>query len=221
MHIALFAATGGIGKELLTQALAAGHRVTAVVRNPRGIEGVERVFVTDLSSPAPAVLAEALLGVDAVLSGLGPRGNADAGIAARGTRFIVRAMMEQGLRRVVVVSAAPVSFVASARRTHPPEHDPGDDFLMRYLLGPAIRFFLRDVYDDLAEMEELLRESGLEWTCVRPPRLTNGPLTAAYRSALDQNVLGGHSISRADVAHAMLSAVSQPTTIRHTLGIAS
>ena len=59
-------------------------------------------------------------------------------------------------------------------------------------------------------MEDVLRDSHLDWTVVRPPRLTNGPLTGAYRTAYEQNLRGGVVISRADVAHLMLR-VLEPT----------
>jgi hypothetical protein len=70
-------------------------------------------------------------------------------------------------------------------------------------------------------MEEVLRDSGLDWTVVRPPRLTNKPLTGSYRTACGENVRGGLSVPRADVAHLMLRVVGQPETIKQTIGIAS
>ncbi len=74
---------------------------------------------------------------------------------------------------------------------------------------------------DLARMEDLLRESDLDWTIVRPPWLTDKPLTGTYRTAYGQNVRHGLFISRADVAHCMLRALGQPETIGQTVGIAS
>ena len=66
---------------------------------------------------------------------------------------------------------------------------------------------MRERYADLARMEDVLRASDLDWTIFRPPRLTNGRLTGAYRTAVGRNLRGGALISRADVAHAMLAAV--------------
>src|SRR5215472_6524091 len=83
MKLTIFAATGGIGRQLLTQAVAAGHDVTAVVRSPEKLPGggTVRVVKADMADPDPAALESAVAGADAVLSGLGPRSNADAGIA--------------------------------------------------------------------------------------------------------------------------------------------
>jgi hypothetical protein len=101
------------------------------------VSGPVRVVRTDLAATDPAALESAVAGADAVLSGLGPRSRADAGIAARGTRAIVAAMAATGVRRIVVVSAAPVSTVASPGRPDPPAHDPGEGLVMRRVLTPC------------------------------------------------------------------------------------
>jgi nucleoside-diphosphate-sugar epimerase len=145
----------------------------------------------------------------------------ETGIASRGTRAIVQAMQATGVRRIVVVSAAPVSTVPSPGRPVPPRHDPGDGFLMRNLLNPMIKAVLRKPYADLALMEDILRDSGLDWTVVRPPRLTDKPLTATYRTAYGRNLLRGLLVSRADVAHLMLRVLEQPETIKQAIGIAN
>jgi putative NADH-flavin reductase len=225
MKLTIFAATGGIGRHLLEQAVAAGHDVTAVVRRPESLVeqvGRVRIVTADLKDPDPAVLASAVDGAAAVLSALGPRNaRSDAGIASHGTRAIVAAMQATDARRLVVVSAAPVGTVASPGRPNPPKHDPGDGFFMRYLGAPLAGAVFRAHYADLALMEDILRDSGLDWTVSRPPKLTNKPLTGAYRTAYGQNVRGGWSVSRADVAHHMLLVIDQPETIKQVIGIAN
>jgi putative NADH-flavin reductase len=222
MNLTIVAATGRIGRHILTQAVAGGHRVTAVVRNPAALPaGATRVVTADLSDPDPTGLAAAMSGSDAVLSGLGPRTRADVGVAAAGTRAIVAAMDVAGVRRVVAVSAAPLGTVPSPRRPRPPRYDPGDGFVMRTVLAPLLRTVFRDHYADLALMEDALRGSGLEWTVVRPPRLTDGPLTHAYRTAYGRNLPGGLTVSRADVAACMLRALDQPESVGQTIGIAA
>ena len=221
MKLTIFAASGGIGRHLVGQALAAGHDVTAVARNPASLPAEVRAVRADLATAQPAALATAVGGADAVLSALGPRSKADYGIATTGTRAIVGAMEAAGVRRLVVVSAAPVGTIASARRPRPPKHDSGDGFVMRHLLSPLITVALRDLYVDLARMEDTLADSGLDWTAVRPPRLTNGPETGAYRTASGRNLRRGLTVSRADVAHLMLAALGQPETIGQTIGIAN
>jgi putative NADH-flavin reductase len=220
MKLTIFAATGGIGRQALEQAVAQGHDVTAVVRDPKKLSRQVRVVAADLAAPDPATLELAVKGADAVLSGLGARSSSDTGVAWRGTRAIVQAMKATDVRRIVVVSAAPIGTVPSPRRPNPPKHDPGDGFFVRNLLGPLIKAALRKHFADLAMMEDVLRDSGLDWTVVRPPRLTDGPVTGAYRTAYGQNLLRGLLISRADVAHFMLRALRQPETCKRVVGIA-
>jgi uncharacterized protein YbjT (DUF2867 family) len=75
-------------------------------------------------------------------------------------------------------------------------------------------------YVDLALTKDILRDSDLEWTVIRPPRLLNGRLTRKYRMAYEQNVRAGMFISRADVAHHMLEVLNHPETAHRVIGIA-
>jgi putative NADH-flavin reductase len=221
MKLTIIAATGGVGRELLQQALAAGHDVTAVVRNPGKLSRQVRAITTDLTAPDPAALESAVAGADAVLSGLGPHSNSDAGIASQGTRAIVAAMRATGVQRIVAVSAAPVSTVPTRSNPSPPKHDPGDGFFMRHLFSHVASAMFGKVYADLAQMEDILAGSGLDWTVVRPPQLTDKPLTGTYRTAHGQNIRGGWSVPRADVAQFMITVLGQPGTIHQAIGIAS
>ena len=221
MKLTIVAATGGIGRQLFEQAISAGHDVTAMARNPQNLAPASaRAVAADLASADPVALQPAVAGADAVLSALGPRTKADAGVAARGTTVITQAMQAAGVRRVIVVSAAPIGTVPSPGRPHPPRHDPGDGFILRYLADPIVKRALRDHYADLARMEDVLRASDLDWTAVRPPRLTSKPVTGRYRTALGQNIRRGLFVSRADVAHYMLSILDETETFGRTVGIA-
>ena len=92
---------------------------------------------------------------------------------------------------------------------------------MRHLLSPLITAALRGLYTDLALMEDILADSGLDWTVVRPPRLTNKAGTGVYRTAYGRNLRRGLTVSRADVAHLMLAVLGQPETIGKAIGIAN
>jgi putative NADH-flavin reductase len=220
MRLTIFAATGATGRQVLDQARTAGHDITVVVRNPAKLAFDVRTVTADMTSPDPAALETAVSGADAVISALGPGAKSDAGIATLGTQAIVQAMKATDTRRIVVISAAPVGTTASPGRPHPPKHDPGDGFFMRHLLNPIITRVLRQVYVDLATMEDTLRDSGLDWTVIRPPQLTDKPMTGRYRTAYGQNLKGGTKISRADLAHLMLQAVHRPETIGKVIGVA-
>jgi putative NADH-flavin reductase len=211
VKVTVFGATGGVGGEVVTQALERGHAVTAVVRDQRRLarRDPELRIVTVSALDDPGILIPAIRGSDAVLSAVGPRGRKDGPVASTSVRAIVPAMDACSTRRFVGVSAAPVG----------PTPD-GEGLMSRWVLLPIVKLVLRDVYADLGEMEELLTASDIDWTVVRPPRLIDKPLTGEYRSVVGGNVARGSKISRADVAHAMLDALDLPQTARQPIGLA-
>ncbi|MFJ2773724.1 NAD(P)-dependent oxidoreductase [Streptomyces sp. NPDC087300] len=209
MKLTVFGATGGIGKELVRQALTAGHEVTAVVRDPARLEVTgERLEVFRADVRDPEALRPAVAGRDAVLSGLGARKRADAGIATELTRSVLRAMDAEGVRRLLVVSAAPVG----------PE--PADNPLLDRIVLAVIGRVLKDVYVDLTAMEAELAASATDWTSVRPPKLVDKPLTGSYRTVVGGSPRSGRTIARADVAHAMLAMVDDRSTVKQGVGVA-
>jgi hypothetical protein len=130
-------------------------------------------------------------------------------------------MAAAGVRRIVAISASPVGTQVSPGRPDPPRHDPGDGFFMRHVGVRIARALFGKVYEDLALMEDVLRDSGLDWTVLRPPQLTGKQLTGRYRTAVGRNVRGGRSVPRADVAHYMLAVLDRPETIGQIIGIAT
>lgn len=220
MKLTIIAATGATGRQVLEQAIAAGHDVRAAVRNPAKLTVRVPVVKVDLGNPDPAVLASAIVGSDAVLSALGATSRAEHGVATHGTQAVIAAMHATGARRLIVLSAAPIGTVPSPARPHPPRHDEGDGFLLRRA-SSIIRRVLRDHYADLATMEDAVRGSDLDWTIVRPPQLTDKPLTGTYRVSYGHNPRNGWKISRADVAHFMLRASKEPEAIGRIACIAN
>jgi len=208
MKLTVFGATGGTGRHIVDQALEADHQVTAVVRDPRRMPvshphlEVVTADITDAEALLPAVR-----GRDAVLSALAAS-TKNGRIATTGVRAILAAMATAEVRRLVAVSAVPVGPV--------PE---GEAFMMRAVLTPIISRVFRDVYTDLVRMEAEIGRSSAEYTIVRPPRLLDTPLTGDYRVSIGSNVSRGHQIARADLAHAMLSSLANPDTIRQIVGV--
>jgi putative NADH-flavin reductase len=211
MRLTVFGATGGIGRLVVQQALERGHTVTAVVRGPGRYEvehpALEIVVVPGLTDPDP--LVPALAASDAVISGVGPRGRKDGQVAPTTARAILRAAELAGVTRLVAVSAMPVGPVAA-----------DEGWINRRMMLPIMNTLLADVYAALGEMEDEIRDSSAEWTVLRPPKLVNKALTAHYRTCVGGNVARGYSISRADVAHAMLESLADPATVRQPVGIA-
>lgn len=210
MRLTVFGATGAIGRQIVRQAVASGHEVTAVVRDPGRLPGelaaaqphaVVRLDDTD-------AVREAVAGRDAVLSALGSRGRKADGVAERLTGRVLEAMEAEGTRRLLVVSAAPVG--------PEPDGEPLLDRMMRRMIGAL----LKEVYADLTRMEAALARSATDWTSVRPPKLTNGPRTGTYRQVIGGTPRSGRSISRADVAHAMLALIDDPAAVKQGVGLA-
>jgi putative NADH-flavin reductase len=206
MKLTVLGATGRTGLEVVRQALKDGHEVTAVVRDPARLP-VQGELLTVATVP-DVTDAEALrplvAGRDAVLSGLGPTGRKTTGIAGA----IVRAMEAGDTRRLITISAAPVG--------PSPE---GEGFLGRKVLLPLIGAILKDVYTDLAAMEDELRRSALDWTTMRPGNLTKKPFTGRYRKVIGANVPNAGSLGRADLALAMLDCVGDPATVKQVVGV--
>jgi putative NADH-flavin reductase len=128
-------------------------------------------------------------------------------ICAPGAESIITAMRSSGGRRLVVITAA-----GHVR-------DPHDDFATRALAKPILRRLLRSAFADFAATDALVTASGLDWTIMRPARLTNGG-RKPYRTAVDHTVRRGGSISRSDLATATLAAALDPATIGHAVAVA-
>ncbi|MEU9502294.1 SDR family oxidoreductase [Streptomyces sp. NPDC048196] len=209
MKLTILGASGGVGRQLVTHALADGHEVTAALRSPEKLtERHERLTVVRTDPLDPASVKTVVDGADAVLSGMGQAGRHDPlRPASTSARAVVEAMTATGVRRLLVVSAGPLNRTGA-----------GQPFLSHRVFGPLLWAALKEVYTDLTRMEAVLRDSGLDWTAVRPPRLLDRPGEGRYRHAVEAGPAGS-VIARADVARAMLDFVTDPRTYGHAVGV--
>jgi putative NADH-flavin reductase len=211
MRLTVLGATGGVGRQVVAQALADGHQVVAAVRDPSRLP-IQHPQLTVVRANAldPLSVTSAVEGADAVLSGIGQAGRRDPlRPASTSARAAVTAMTSAGVRRLVVVSAGTLNHSGA-----------GQSLLMHRVLSPVLWAVLKELYTDLEAMETVLRESDLEWTSVRPGRLTDKPGRGHYRHGIESGPAGS-SITRADVARAMLDFVTAPDTVRHTVGVSA
>ncbi|MEV0681256.1 NAD(P)H-binding protein [Actinosynnema sp. NPDC050436] len=200
MKITVFGSSGGTGIQVVTRARAAGHDVTAVVRRPNGKDAV--ADVGDVES-----IGSVIAGADVVVSAIGSRGRGPTTVQTDSAENIVAAMGARGVRRLVVVSNSGMVV------------DDQDTLPSRYLVKPILRRVLKGPWEDMAEMERVIRASGLEWTIVRPPRLTDGPHTGRYRTAVDKNLRRGDTISRADLADLIVACAENPATAGQAIAV--
>jgi putative NADH-flavin reductase len=204
VKILIIGATGGTGRQLIEQALAAGHDVTALVRNPKKIHArherqrVVQGDVLDFNS-----LDLAVAGQDAVLSSLGTKSVFETvTIFSEGTTNLLKAMTKHDVRRLVCITG----IGAGDSRGH------GGFFYDRIIL-PIV---LKRIYDDKDRQETLIRNSDRDWIIVRPGFLTNGPPTGSYRVLIDLTGVSVGRISRADVAAFMLAQLNSDRYLRQT-----
>jgi putative NADH-flavin reductase len=208
MKLTILGATGGTGQQLVRAAIGAEHEVTAIVRRPDTITEASpqlRVVRGDLLDSRWT--GEGIEGADAVLSAIGATSRGPTTLYSAGTAAVLKAMDNAGVRRILVVTADP---------TGPAKDRLGE----AKIIHPILWQFLRGTYEDMRRMEQILAASDADWTVFRPPRLTNGPLTGKARTAVGKPLPRSRVVSRADVAAAMLAAISDPATVRQAVAIA-
>jgi putative NADH-flavin reductase len=211
MKLTIFGATGATGTCLVEQAVAVGHDVTAVVRDPARliVAAQQRLAVVAANVMDPASISPAVAGADAVLTAIGPHGTGHTTVSQDTARSIIQAMQKSGVRRLLAVSGSIVA-------------DEGESPYLRYLIKPVVRrTFLRHVCADMRLAEAEVGESDLDWTIMRPPGLTRGAARGGYRLAFDRNLPHGFRVPRADLAACMLKLIDDPTAVHKHVAIAS
>ena len=205
MQIAVFGATGGTGQQVVQQALAAGHSVTALVRDPSRLAAQdERLTVVEGDVLDRAKVDETVSGADAVIVSLGNTSNNPDYIVSRGTEVIVDSMTAAGKpMRLIVVSSLGVG---ESRDQVP--------FAFKMLMNTV----LKKAMDDKERQEALVKASGFDWIIVRPGGLTNGPATGSYKAGVDVKLTAGQ-VSRADVAAFVLLQLDDDTYLRQAPAI--
>ena len=194
MRLVVFGAHTPVGRALVSQAVALGHEVQAIVRDDVEITappGMNVMRVRAITADRVAMLAA---DADAVLSMLGPDGEPD-GFATRASSAIVEGMERAGVERLVTLGTAELC----SRDLHA-----SGDGLFRDHLG-ALR---------------VLESSTRRWTVICPPSPSEGPATGRYREAVEGLPAGATKISTGDVAHAALRALGRDELVHQRLGVA-
>ncbi len=201
MKLAVFGATGGTGKEIVKQALAAGDEVTVLVRDPARLTlNHDKLYLVIGDVLNPDKVEETLAGSDAVCCSLGNTPNNPDMVVSEGTRHIIDCMNKQGIKRLVVVTAMGTG-------------DSLEQVTLTFKM--LMKTVLRKAYEDKERQEQLVRESDLDWVIVRPGGLTNGPATGEYQFGLDPTI-GSGQVSRADVAAFVLQQLTDDTFLHQT-----
>jgi putative NADH-flavin reductase len=208
MKVLVLGATGATGLQIVRLATERRHSVTAFVRSPeRLLPFQDRIAIRQGDLLDPEQLSRVMNGHEAVLSAFGPRvpiSKEDTTLLQRFAVALTGAMQHAGVRRLAVESVAFLFRNAIA----PPA----------YLLG---RLLFPEIVSDSAAMEHAITESDLDWTIVRPPKLTDQPATGSYRVGEDHLPRFGFNISRADVADFLIKSVENPSAIHKIYGVSN
>ncbi len=206
MNVLIIGATGPTGQQLVQQALAQGHEVTALVRNPDQFEiqpdypnvRVLKGDVLDLGS-----LQTAMSGQQAVVSSLGSKLSCKPiALLSEGTKNLIQAMQQQGVRRLVCITG----LGAGDSKGH-------GGFIYDRLILPLL---LKEIYKDKDRQEAVIRASSLDWIIVRPAPFYNGAATGNYRVFTDLTNVTASKISRADTAAFVLKQLSDDLYLHQT-----
>jgi putative NADH-flavin reductase len=197
MTITIFGITGRAGLPLARAAWARGLAVRGMTRGselPTELRDVQLVRGTFADTDR---VAEAVAGVDAVCCVIGPRPPSREAFCAAATAAIVGAMRQAGCRRLLCLTGAMIG------------EAPGSRSLPMEWMARSFARRVPELARDREEQERIVRESGLDWTIVKPPRLTDGPATGRVRAGADVRVGLFSRMSRADLAAFMLDEIER------------
>ena len=210
MKITVFGATGGTGRQLVEQTLAAGNEVVAYVRNPSklNIEN-EHLTVVQGELTDEELIEKAVKRVDAVISLLGPRGGSKNKPLTHGMQNIIAAMKKQGVRRLIISSTL------SAK-------DPNDKRTLRVKFSVnLVKLTMHAAYEDIVSVAETVRNSDLAWTIVRLNLLNNKPKSGKVKVGYVGSGELGTWISRADIADFMLNQIQDTKYVQQAPAISN
>jgi putative NADH-flavin reductase len=202
MNLVVFGASGGTGHEVVREALARGHSVTAFVRQPAKLrvrDAALRIVEGDVGEAA--AVSEAIAGQDAVISTLGvSRPLKSDAVVIDGIRHIVSAMEAARVKRLLYQS-----FIGVRDSRH------AVGFVLRFIAPLPLR---HEIADHEAK-ESIIQPTGLDWTIARPPKLTGGARTGTIR--VGEQIRTLHPVpmvSRSDVAAWMIDELERREYVR-------
>jgi putative NADH-flavin reductase len=209
VKLAVAGAAGRTGREVVTQALARGHQVQALVRNPHAFQ-LHHPRLTAITGDVlqPGTLDPLVDGVDAVIStiGIGAQ-RTPTQVYSAGTQNLLETMAGIAAQRIITISSGTLA------------DGPTASLGQRMLLYPLLHRLYGASYTDMRRMEQLLEKSAVEWTVMRPPYLADKPASGNYRFNTAGITRGIRTLAYPDLAAALLDALQQPDWFRKTVTI--
>jgi len=205
MNIAIVAASGMTGTQLIEQALAAGHNVIGLARTPENIASTDpRVTKRKGDAFDAQSIIDALEGADAVITSVGKRDFFDKryNLSTAAHAAVIAGMQKHKIRRLLVISST-----GAAR-------------IKRDGIRRNIYLFLRrKYYADMYEMEQQVMGSGLDVTVLRAPYLVEGPCSEDYRVVEDETYPVGISITRPSLAQFLIKEVTENAWVNRVIAV--
>ena len=205
MKLIIFGATGGVGRALLQQTLAANLEVTAFVRTPAKVQLThENLTVVQGDAFNQADVTAAIAGHDEVVSCLGSsNGMKPSTELQEMTQNIVTGMQANGVKRIVYAASAGVHRELTG------------------IMGKLMMLLLKNALTDHRAAVEAITQANLNFTIVRPMGLTDKDFTGEYRESETSTPAKSSTIPRADVAHFILKALLDASYDRKSIGLAA
>jgi len=207
-RVLIVGATGGTGRQLVTQALERGYAVTALVRDSSRLQ-VDHPQLTVIQGDVldAGCVEAAMRGQEAVLSALGhKRYFYPTRILSEGTRNILRAMETQGVPRLVCETSLGIGDSAGRMGL----------YYTLFVIPVILPFY----FWDKTRQERMIAGSSVEWVIARPGALTDGDKRGRSRHGRHVgSFLSTVRISRADVADFMLNQLTSDTYLRTAPGV--
>jgi uncharacterized protein YbjT (DUF2867 family) len=204
--IALFGATGRTGLEIVRQRLAAGVEIRALTRGRAQAAALPADVTTFVGSlDDPRAVAETLAGCDGACCVFGPRPPYRDVFCARATATVLAGMRHHGIARIACQTGAMVG------------RYPRNQTWPFQAMASVYRRQRREAAEDRVEQERLVVESGIEWTLVKPPRLTMGQPSGAIRAGTTVRIGLFSAVSRADLASFTLEELVRPRHVREVV----
>jgi len=207
MNITIIGASAGIGLEAVKRGLDRNHSITTLSRSDIEIEEKKSLKVIIGDATNKADLLSSIQNADAIIVTLGTSKNMNAT-----TLFsdFAQLMVEiQKENKIDIPFIFVTGFGAGESKNYVP-----------WLVKMFLKYFLKDVYADKTKMEEIITNSDLNWTVVRPGRLLDKELTEKYRieNKLFKGInIGG--INRTDVADFLIKQAEEQTELKKYIAI--
>jgi putative NADH-flavin reductase len=206
--IIVFGASGGTGMEVVEQALEAGHHVIVILRQPDKFSiRHEQLRIVRGDVLQPQTFENLFFGVDVVISCLGSRNREPTTVYSEGVTNILKEMQKVDVTRIICLSAGGVVV------------PPNASFIMKFVIKYILQKLFKYSYSDMLKMETVLKQSDMNWTVIRPPRLLTGDRTGIYRTSTNEFLPDMSSLKRADLAHYIIHHLDDEKTFKSMVEI--